>query len=244
MNRTALITGSSRGIGRAIALRLAKDNFNIIVNYVSNRKAAEDTAARISEMGARCIVVQADVSKTEEVNRLRREAEENFGFIDTVINNAGVSSYGLMDSVSDEEYDRVMNTNLRGVFNICREFYFPMVRNKFGRIVNISSMWGITGASLETIYSASKAAVIGLTKALAKELAPSGVTVNAVAPGVIKTDMINQIDENTIKELISETPVSCFGMPEDVAEGVAFLVSKKNGFITGEVINVNGGFVI
>lgn len=244
MQRTALVTGSSRGIGKAIAIKLAEEGFNIIVNYLLDANSATDTAKQISEIGARCLIVKADVSNPAEVSALRLEAERNFGFVDTVINNAGVSGYGFVDKTSDKEYDRIMDVNMRGVFNVCREFYHSMVDNKFGRIVNISSMWGIVGAALESVYSASKAAVIGFTKALAKELAPSGITVNAVAPGVINTDMLNNLSEDTIKALLNETPVNRLGSPNDIANVVKLLVSEESGFITGDVLNVSGGFVI
>lgn len=244
MQRTALITGSGRGIGKAIALKLAKEGFNIIVNYVENKAAAIETADSVAKQGVGCIIVKADVSKAEEVRALRREAEKNFGFIDTVINNAGVCGYDFADRVSDIEYNRIIDINMRGVFNVSREFYNSMVSNKFGRMINISSMWGITGASLESVYSASKAAVIGFSKALAKELAPSGITVNVIAPGVIKTDMLNNLSEETIDSLISETPIGRLGSPEDIANAVGFFASENSGFITGAVLNVNGGFII
>ena len=244
MKRTALITGSSRGIGKAIALSLAKEGYNIIVNYINDKVAAENTAELISKIGALCSVIKADVSDSHEVKNLRQKAESCFGFIDTIVNNAGVSSYALLDRVEDAEYDRVMNVNMKGVFNVSREFYSPMVSKKFGRIINISSMWGITGSAMESVYSASKAAVIGFTKALAKELAPSGITVNAIAPGVINTDMLKDISADIVESLIEGTPVNRLGTPEDIASAVRFFASDSSGFITGEVLNVSGGFVI
>ncbi len=242
--RTALITGSSRGIGRAIALELGSKGYNVIVNCVKNVALAEETANLICKNGGRADHICADVSKAEDVNKIYDFAKRNFGFVDTVINNAGISRYAMLIDEDDESFENVVGVNLKGVFNVCKAFIPDMVSNRFGRIINISSMWGLVGASCEALYSASKAAVIGLTTSLAKELGPSGITVNAVAPGVIRTDMIKNVSESAIKELVSETPVGRCGEPVDIAKAVSFLASEDSSFITGEVINLSGGFII
>ncbi len=243
-NRTALVTGSSRGIGRAIALELGAKGYNVIVNCVKNVDMAHEVADTICKNGGRADCICADVSKKADVLKIYDFAKRNFGFVDTVVNNAGISRYALFTDEDDENFDEVMNVNLRGVFNVCRAFVPDMVSNRFGRIINISSMWGLVGASCESLYSASKAAVIGLTLSLAKELGPSNITVNAVAPGVINTDMIKNISAQTIKEFSDETPIGRCGEPEDIARIVSFLASSDADFITGETINASGGFVI
>ena len=242
--RVALVTGSSRGIGRAIAIALGARGFDVIVNCIKNVDLAKETADIICAAGGRADVFVADVGNADAVNEMLEFARRNFGFVDTVVNNAGVSRYSLFTDETEESFDNVMNTNLRGVFNVSRAFIPDMVNNSFGRIINVSSIWGLVGASCEAVYSASKAAVVGLTKALAKELGPSGITVNAIAPGVIRTDMIKEISPDTISGLIEETPVGRCGEPQDVANVVCMLAAKESGFITGEVINCSGGFVI
>ena len=242
--RVALVTGSSRGIGRAIAIKLGSQGYEVLVNCVKNDKLARQTADLICAAGGRADLFVADVGDPDAVNKMYEFARATFGFVDTVVNNAGISRYSLFTSEDSDSYDKVMNTNLRGVFNVSKAFIPDMVDRKFGRIINISSMWGLVGASCESLYSASKAAVIGLSKALAKELGPSGITVNAVAPGVIKTDMLSEISNDTIAGLVDETPVGRIGEADDVANVVSFLASRNSGFITGEVINCSGGFLI
>lgn len=244
MKRCVLVTGSSRGIGREIALSFAKKGYKVVVNCVNNVELGQQTADEICALGGRAEFYRADVGDQAQVQAMYEHIRGVFGAIDTVVNNAGVSRYSLFTDESADSFDDVINTNLRGVFNVCRTFIPDMVSNKFGRIINISSMWGLVGASCEALYSASKAAVIGLTYSLAKELGPSGITVNAVAPGVIKTDMIKNVSSETIEELIDETPAGRCGLPVDVARAVCFLASEDAGFITGETINCSGGFVI
>lgn len=243
MRRCALVTGSSRGIGKAIAFALAQKGFNIIVNCVDNVEMGKAVADKLCSSGIRADFFRADVGDFGAVKEMYEFAKSNFGFVDTVINNAGISRYALFTDEDESSFDRVMDVNLRGVFNVSRVFAPDMISNKFGRIINISSMWGICGASCEALYSASKAAVIGLTKSLSKELGPSGITVNAVAPGVIKTDMIANVGEKTIEELIAQTPLDRIGTPKDVAEVVSFLASEES-FVTGEVVNCSGGFIM
>lgn len=242
--RVALVTGASRGIGKAIALTLGKDGYNVLVNCVKNVDLAKQTADEICKNGGRADVFKADVSKPNEVKAMYDYAAKTFGFVDTVVNNAGVCRYALFTDETDDGYDAVMNVNLRGVFNVCRAFAPDMISNRFGRIINVSSMWGLVGASCEAVYSASKAGVIGFTVALAKELGPSGITVNAVAPGVINTDMLANVSNETITALKDETPIGRIGSPQDVASAVEYLASRQASFVTGEIINCSGGFVI
>lgn len=242
MIKTAVITGASRGIGRAVAVEFAKAGYGVLVNYVKNEAAAEETKKMCEAHGVRCVTFRADVRDENEVRRMIAFAECELGGVGVLINNAGVSESGLFTDMTREKYDRVFDTNVWGAAVCAREAAKVMICSGGGRIVFVSSMWGVVGASCEAIYSASKAAVIGLTKALAKELAPSHITVNCVAPGVIDTDMNACYDEVTMNDLAAETPVGRIGTPEDVARAVAFLASEDAGFVTGEVMNVSGGF--
>lgn len=242
--RTVLITGASRGIGKAIALELGSYGYNVLVNCRKNVTLAEITADTICRNGGRADVYRADVGDINAVRSMYDYALKTFGFVDTIVNNAGISRYSLFTDEDEAGFNEVIGTNFKGVFNVCRTFIPKMIERKFGRIINIASIWGIVGASCEALYSASKAAVIGLTKSLAKELGPSGITVNAVAPGVIETDMLKEISPQTVETLINDTPVNRCGKVEDVANTVAFLASERSSFVTGEVINCSGGFVI
>lgn len=241
---TAIITGASRGIGRAVAVLFGRNGYNVIVNYANSAEKAEEVCALIRENGGEAEPFCADVSNRNAVDEMVAFAEKRFGQVDVLVNNAGIAEQILFTDITEEKWDRMFDVDVKGVYN-CTQAVLPgMIHRKHGRIINISSMWGITGASCEVHYSAAKAAVIGMTKALAKELGPSGITVNAVAPGVIETEMNGMLDEETIASLIEETPAGRVGTPEDVAETVLFLASQKAGFITGETISVNGGFVI
>ncbi len=243
--KTAVVTGASRGIGAACAVALAKSGYNVILGYKMNKERAEQLAeVLISGYGIAAIAVQADVSVSSEADNLIETAYKNFGRVDVLVNNAGIAQFKLFTEITDEEWSNMIGTNLTGVFNCSRAAAKHMINQKSGSIVNISSMWGQVGASCEVHYSASKAGVIGLTQALAKELAPSGIRVNCVCPGVIKTDMLSGIDEETIDSLIEETPIGRIGTPKDIADSVAFLCSDRAEFITGQVLPVNGGFVI
>lgn len=232
---TALVTGASRGIGAACARALARDGFSVLVNYNSSREKAEALAR---EIGGRAL--QADVSDAAAVDRLFREA----GPADVLVCCAGVALVKLFTDTSPDEWRRVFAVNVDGAYNACRAAIPHMVHEKRGRIVLVSSMWGLRGASMETAYSASKAALIGLTKALAKELGPSGITVNCVAPGVIDTDMNRDLGADTLAALAEETPLCRIGTPEEAAEAVAFLVSDRASFITGQVLSADGGFAV
>lgn len=244
MKHTALVTGGSRGIGKAIALRLGRAGYNVVVGYRVNKEMAEEVANEICRNGSWAIAYGCDVADSSAVDIMFDYMRDLFGIVDVVVNNAGVSHYCMCESEKDDDYSRVMDVNLKGAFHVCRRAARGMIDGGYGRIINISSMWGMVGAAMESTYSASKAGVIGLTKSLAKELAGAGVTVNAVAPGVIATDMLRDIDSNIISELIEETPVGRLGTADDVARVVEFLASEDTSFVTGEVINVSGGYVI
>ena len=240
----AFISGASRGIGAACALALAREGCDIILNYKSSRTAAERTESRIGVLGRKTWLCQFDVSDPEAVRTGCEKIIKDIGVPDILINNAGVSISGLVQDVSDSDWDALMGANLRGMFNLCREFVPGMVERKSGCIVNISSMWGQTGASFESVYSASKGGVDAFTKALAKELGPSGIRVNAVSPGCILTDMCAEYSEDDLDALAEQTALGRNGTPEDIANAVAFLASEKAAFITGQILGVNGGMVI
>ncbi len=243
--KTAVVTGASRGIGAACAVAMAKNGYNVILGYKTNKEKAENLAKVLIEgYGIAAIAVQADVSVSSQADALIETAFKNFGRVDVLVNNAGIAQFKLFTDITDEEWQEMIGTNLTGVFNCSRAAAKYMINAKSGSIVNISSMWGQVGASCEVHYSASKAGVIGLTQALAKELAPSNVRVNCICPGVIKTDMLSNIDAETISSLIEETPIGRLGTPKDIADAVAFLCGDGSTFITGQVLGVNGGFVI
>ncbi len=236
--RNILITGASRGIGAACAREFARNGDRVFINYNSSKTAAEKIAA---ETGA--VPVKADVSNFDEVNKMR-EIIGGYGRLDVLVNNAGISQIKMFTDITESDWDNMFNVNVKGMYLVTRAFVGDMIAAKSGKIINVSSMWGVTGGSCEVHYSASKAAVIGFTKALAKELGPSGINVNCVAPGVIDTDMNAHLGNNDLDALKNETPLMRIGTPEDVAKTVFFLASKNADFITGQVLNVDGGMVI
>lgn len=244
MDRYAIVTGSSRGIGKAISLRLAKDGYNIILNCSKSAYDAEKVKEEILSLGRECHICVADIGKREDAMALASFAFEKFPQIDLLVNNAGISVWGLYSDISDEELDRIVDVNAKGAMYLCREVSKRMVSAHKGCIINISSIWGLVGASCEVAYSSTKSALLGLTKSLAKELGPSGVRVNSITPGVIYTDMMKSFSEDDIASLVEEIPLGRLGTPEDVAETVAFLASDSASYITGQDISVNGGFVI
>lgn len=239
--KTVLITGASRGIGAAIAEAFAEAGFSPIINYTKNDSAAQALSQKIHDkFNINSTVYKCDVSDSEAVRKMFGE----IGDIDVLVNNAGISQQKLFTDITDEDWRKMMSVNLDGVFYCSREALKGMIKRKSGSIINVSSMWGEVGASCEVHYSASKSAVIGLTKALAKEVAPSNIRVNCIAPGVIDTDMMKDFDDETRNALVEETPLLRLGKPEDIANAAVFLASEKASFITGQVLSVNGGFVI
>ncbi len=244
MARTVLITGASRGIGAACAAAFAADGWNVAINYFSGEEKALALSSSLKQNGANALAVRADVSDPAQVRDMAAQVLLHFGRIDALINNAGIAQQKLFCDLTDADWDRMFDVNVKGVFYCSRAVLPHMIHNKQGKIVNISSVWGIAGASCEVHYSASKAAVIGLTKALAKELGPSGIQVNCVAPGVISTDMNAKLDNDAISRIREETPLGVLGSAEDIANAVLFLSSEKADFITGQVLSPNGGFVI
>lgn len=241
--KTAVITGSSQGIGRQIALEFAKNNYNVVINYNESKNEAFELVEKIKKSGGTSIAVQADVSKFQEAQKLIDLSLNEFGKINVLVNNAGISLQKIFQDVSEAEWKNLFAVNVGSVFNCCSCVLKDMISRKSGKIINISSIWGMVGASMEVHYSASKAAIIGFTKALAKELGPSGINVNCVAPGVIDTKM-NNFDQETFAELKNETPLGKIGSALDIAKTVLFLASSDADFITGQVISPNGGFVI
>ena len=244
MRKIALVTGASRGIGRGIALQLAREGWDVCVNYIQQREAAEAVAAQIRSIGQNAMAVQADVADGEAVNAMVRAVETQLGPVTLAVNNAGISGQGLFQDTSDEMWERHMAVNLGGARNVIRAVLPHMLSEKSGCIVNISSIWGLRGASCEVAYACSKAAVIGLTRSLALELAPSGIRVNCVAPGCIETDMVRVLGEETRAMLVEETPLGRLGTPEDIAHAVAFFASEKASFLTGQVLTADGGFIV
>ena len=240
MAKTVLITGASRGIGAETARRFAKEGYNVVINYVKNKELAEKVAEDVASLGGTPLIVKADVSKDKEAKALVERTISVFGKIDVLVSNAGVAEYGLLIDSDESKIDRVIDVNLKGTINVCKYSSEQMIKQMSGRIINVSSMWGVDGGSNETIYSASKAGVIGFSKALAKELGFSNINVNVVAPGVIKTDMISNLSDEDIEELASQTILGRIGMPKDVAGVIYFLASEDASYITGQVINVRG----
>ena len=242
--KTALITGSSRGIGRAIAILFARNNYNVVINYNKSEKEAQELYDMLSKENLNVKIFKADVSNVQEANALVNYTIGQFENIDVLVNNAGISKPCLFTDISYEQWDEMISTNLSSVFYVTKKALQYMLPNQSGHIINISSMWGQVGASCEVHYSASKAAVIGLTKALAKEVGPSHIQVNCVAPGVIRTAMNSHLDKQTLEMLKEETPLGVIGTTEDVAQMVGFLASDHSDFITGQVFGINGGMVI
>lgn len=233
--KTALVTGGSRGIGEAVCRRLADEGYSVLINYLNSKEKAEQLAKEIHGTA-----IQFDVSDMDSVSNAVLE----FGKIDLLINNAGISEIDLFTHIPHEKASRIMNINLIGTMNCSRAVLPSMISRKSGCIINISSMWGQCGASCEVDYSASKAGIIGFTKALAKEVAPSGIRVNCVSPGFIMTEMNSRFSQEDLEEIRSEIPLGIFGKPEHIADSVAFLASEQSEYITGQVIAVNGGMVI
>ena len=242
--KVALVTGASRGIGRAIALKLAAEGAKVAINYAGNTAKAEEVKAEIEKNGGEAILVQADVADSAAVEAMVNATVEAFGQIDILVNNAGITRDGLMMRMKDEDFDAVINTNLKGVFYCTKLVSKLMMNKRSGRIINMASVVGLMGNAGQTNYAAAKAGVIGFSKSAAKELAARGITVNMVAPGFIDTDMTAAMTDKAKEMTLTGIPLNRMGTPEDVANAVAFLVSDNASYITGQVINVDGGMVM
>ena len=242
--KVALVTGASRGIGRAIALKLAAEGAKVAINYAGNTAKAEEVKAEIEKNGGEAILVQADVADSAAVEAMVNATVEAFGQIDILVNNAGITRDGLLMRMKDEDFDAVINTNLKGVFYCTKLVSKLMMKKRSGRIINMASVVGLMGNAGQTNYAAAKAGVIGFSKSAAKELAARGITVNMVAPGFIDTDMTAAMTDKAKEMTLTGIPLNRMGTPEDVANAVAFLVSDNASYITGQVINVDGGMVM
>lgn len=241
--KVVIITGSSRGIGKAIALAFAKEGASVVVSG-RNKESLEKVVSEIEAIGSKVIAVKADVSKVDDAKNLIEKTLEEFGQIDILVNNAGITRDNLLLRLSEEDWDSVLNTNLKGAFNCIKAVTKPMMKKRAGSIINITSVVGQTGNAGQVNYSASKAGMIGMTKSVAKELASRSIRVNAVAPGFIETDMTNELNEKAKEELIKAIPLSKLGSVANVADLVLFLSSDKAEYITGQVVNVDGGMVV
>lgn len=243
MKKTAFVTGGAKGIGAAVVKKLCEDGFTVAVGYCKSEQRAQAFCSELALSGYDVFPVSCDVSDAVCVRAAVAYITERTGGISVLVNNSGVSLWGLFDTTTDAQWDEVIGINLRGTFNCCREVLPLMLKEKYGRIINISSVWGQTGASCEAVYSASKAGVIGLTKALAKEYALSGITVNCVSPGVIDTDMMKRFSEEEKSQICEEIPAGRMGTPEEAAFAVSFFADERASYVTGQILGVNGGSV-
>lgn len=244
INKNVLITGASQGIGKACAILFSQNGYRVFINYNKSENSALNLMQDIINNGGEADIYNADISKYDSVSEMINNIILKFGKIDVLINNAGISSQKLFCDISNKEWNEIIGTNIMGSVNTCKCVLPNMIKNHHGNIINISSIWGICGAAMEVHYSTTKAALIGLTKSLAKELGPSNIRVNCVAPGVINTNMNNNLDKKTIEKLKEDTPLGTIGTPFDIANLCLFLASNKAEFITGQVISPNGGFLI
>lgn len=242
--KTAVVTGASRGIGRAIALELAKEGANVVVNYSGSKEKAEEVVEEILKMDRKAIAVQANVADPDSVQQLMKAALDEFGSIDILVNNAGITRDNLLMRMKEEEWDEVINTNLKGVFLCTKAVTRQMMKQRSGRIINIASVVGVTGNAGQANYTAAKAGVIGLTKTAARELASRNILVNAVAPGFITTEMTEKLPEDVKNTMLTQIPLAKFGKPEHVAKAVVFLASDDAEYITGQVLHVDGGIAM
>ena len=244
MEKIALVTGSSRGIGRAIAAQLAREGWAVCINYLERRDCAEALAAQLTAEGCRVMVCQADVADAEAVNAMVQQVETAFGPVSLLVNNAGIAGQCLFQDVTPAMWHRYFGVNVDGAYHTIHAVLPHMLHEHEGCIINISSIWGLRGASCEATYSATKHALIGLTRSLAAELGPTGIRVNCVAPGVVKTDMLDALPPEALPMLAEETPLGRLGTPEDIAQAVCFLANEKASFITGQVLTADGGFLL
>jgi 3-oxoacyl-[acyl-carrier protein] reductase len=242
--KAAIVTGASRGIGRAIALELAQHGANVLVNFVSNEQAADDVAAACRAAGVQAEAVQGNVSQAPDVDRIVQAATSAFGHIDVLVNNAGITRDQLLMRMTEDDWQSVMDTNLKSAFLVTRAVLRPMLRQRAGRIVNITSISGVMGNAGQANYAASKAGLIGFTRAVAREVASRGITCNAVAAGIVDTEIWSGVPEAAIQALLGMVPLARKGTPEDIAHAVTFLASDQASYITGQVLNVDGGLVM
>ena len=242
--KTAVVTGGSRGIGRAICLELARQGANVVVNYSGSEQKAKDVVIEIETLGVRAIAVQANVAQVEDVEALMKQALESFGSIDILVNNAGITRDNLLMRMKESEWDDVIDTNLKGVFLCTKAVTRQMMKQRSGRIINISSIVGVAGNPGQVNYVASKAGVIGMTKTVAQELASRNILVNAIAPGFITTEMTQELPQEVKETMLKQIPLAKLGQPEDVAKTVAFFASDAANYITGQVLHVDGGLVM
>lgn len=243
-NKIALVTGGASGIGRTISLALAKCGATVIVNYNQSKEKAESLIEEINSMGQKAMAYQANIANYEEAKRLIDEIMNQFGQLNIVVNNAGITDDALILRMTEEQFDRVLDINLKGVWNISKHAAKSLLKSGYGRLINISSVSGVLGNAGQSNYSAAKAGIIGMTKALAREFASRNVTVNAVAPGFIETDMTKKLSDDVIKAWADHIPLKRFGQPQDVANAVCFLASEEASYITGHTLEVDGGLVM
>ncbi len=239
--KVAVVTGASRGIGKSIAIELAKQGADVVVNYAGSVDRANEVVKEIESLGRKAMSIQCDVSDSESVNAMMKEALEAFGSIDILVNNAGITRDNLLMRMKDSEWDDVINTNLKGVFLCTKAVTRPMMKQRKGRIINITSIVGVTGNPGQANYVAAKAGVIGFTKTTAKELAQRNITVNAIAPGFITTDMTDKLTDEVKNSMLTQIPLGQFGNPEDIANAVVFLASDESSYITGQTLHIDGG---
>lgn len=242
--KVAIITGGSRGIGKEIAKKFAKENYNLVINYVSEKTNTEELKKEFEAFGAEVLFIKTNVTSYEECEKMAKDAINQFGKIDVLVNNAGVTKDSLLLRMKEEDFDTVINVNLKGTFNVTKACIPYMMKKKSGKIVNISSVVGISGNSGQANYAASKAGIIGFTKSVAKELASRNILANCIAPGYIATDMTNGLSDAVKESINNQIPLKRVGMPEEVAKAVYFLASEENSYITGQVLNVDGGMLI
>ncbi|MEE0945467.1 MAG: 3-oxoacyl-ACP reductase FabG [Acutalibacteraceae bacterium] len=244
MNKTVIITGASGGIGSAATILFAENGWNVVMNYYKSSQSAKLLASSLSAHGYSVFPYYADITDRSSVERMIYDAENKFGKIDALVNNAGIAQQKLFTDITDNDFNEMINVNLKGTFLCCQAVLPGMIHYKSGKIVNISSIWGITGGSCEVHYSASKAAVIGMTKALAKEVAPSSIQVNCIAPGLIETRMNNNIPTDELAQFVDDIPLGRMGEPSEVAQLIYYLCSENSDYITGQVITLDGGITI
>ncbi|WP_059104652.1 3-oxoacyl-[acyl-carrier-protein] reductase [Shouchella shacheensis] len=242
--KTAIVTGASRGIGRAIAMELASHGAKVVVNYAGNQSLAEEVVQEIKEAGSDAFAYQADVANAEQVGAMMKETTKAFGALDILVNNAGITRDNLLMRMKEDEWDQVIDTNLKGVFNCAKAASRPMMKQRSGRIINVSSVVGVMGNPGQANYVAAKAGVIGLTKSLARELAGRNILVNAIAPGFITTEMTDELGEDIKEGLLSQIPLAKLGEPEQIARVVRFLASEDSAYMTGQTLHVDGGIVM